>query len=164
VNTGYFLRFERDVKKLALAGKDGRQNVVWVEVMVRWRGPEFAQSIHGTAGIAVWRGKGASRPWEKVPTPSLSAEATIPMPDFKMTGKVSLNQSARVVLRPVVGDDALVDLIRDCRPYATEEEFAAKISAAVAKKGDAKKQELYAAKVKQILADKERVVLNEISE
>lgn len=135
INTGYFRSFELATKELAKASTQGIKNVVWVDVTVAWRDNELASNISGRSGLYVWKGKTAARKWQKVETPSLTASATLPRPDFHEKKKISLNYSSGTDLGTIISDSGLVDLIKQNRPYGSLDEFRSKLGIACIRRG-----------------------------
>ncbi|MFI5076671.1 MAG: hypothetical protein ACHQRO_04975, partial [Vicinamibacteria bacterium] len=130
VNSG-FRPFEHGVRDLAKAKAKGEangktiKNVVWMRVTVSWRsGRKFAQSISGSAGLYVWRGK--TDRWVKNDAASLSTNMLVPAPELHLEQKISLNRSSGSDLAQVM-DRKLANVIKENRPYGSPADFKAKV-------------------------------------
>lgn len=157
INLGYFRSFEHATIKLAKASTKGVKNVVWVDFAVTWPDKEFASKIEGRAGLYVWKGKTSTRRWHKMESPSLTASAPLPRPDFREQNKISLNFSSRSTLKSIIKDSVLVELLLQNRPYPTRDDFRSKLEAACVRRGIAK----YDSKIAAILGNPD-VILDDV--
>ena len=166
VNSGHFRTWELAVADLVAAREKKNKAVVWMEVSVSWRGGKysnFAERISGRAGLRRWKGQHAgSQPsdkWEKNKVASLSAEATVPRPEFHEEDLISLNFSSKTDLDKVTNSRRLSELIAENRPYTSYQGFIKTVNDAAknTKLGDIEPQ------LKAITQDK-NIVLKDLAE
>lgn len=162
INTGHFRSWEHAIVDALAAREKKAKSVLWVEVAVSWRGgkdADFAEKISGRAGLKLWKGSTASEKWQKNTTPSLTADATIPKPDFHEEDLISLNFSSKTDLDKVTKNRRVSELIAENRPYSSYDDFVQKVNDAAKNTnvGDIKSK-------LEGIAKREKVVLQDVTE
>ncbi len=134
VNTGHFRTFEHSVVKLANKKSSKVKSVVWFSATVDYYNAKFAKSINAEAGLYLFKGRKAGVvQWEKNKTPSMTAQASIPLPKLHIDKKTSLNFSSGTDLKKVIKDKKFVEMIKINRYYKTTIDFENKMRVALEK-------------------------------
>lgn len=138
VNTGPFRTFEHATASLVKAKSGGVKNAVWVEVTVA--GTKTAPTgITGRAGLHFWKGKNATPKWLKNESPSFTVSAGIPVPQKAGPRKLVLNFTSGTEMTRDFGiDPEIARLVKEGRPYASEEAFVDSMKDRKAKPGPLK--------------------------
>jgi hypothetical protein len=123
VNTGPFRSFEHATAALARAKSGALKNRVWVEVLISGS-KSAATALSGKAGLYFWKGKNASPKWLKNETPSLTANAAIPVPQLAGSRKLVLNFTSGTEMQRDFGlSAATAQLVKEGRPYKSQADF-----------------------------------------
>ena len=119
INTGPFRSFEHATAALVRAKSGSIKNCIWLEVTISGT-KTAATGIKGSAGLYFWKGKKATPKWMKNETPSFTASAGIPVPQFSGLRKLILNFTSGTEMTRDFGiASATATLVKEGRPYAS---------------------------------------------